>query len=94
MPVIDGAFIAFMMDTYGLGLSEYRQMCRDRGYGFTLSGLILGFIKQGRPLDKIKATILEEGLPQGIDEGCLMRMIVKVHARFAAGEATAYSVLK
>jgi hypothetical protein len=77
-PVIDGAFVAFMMDTYGLRLPDYAAMMRRRGMGFSVTGFIRDGVRRGWSLQLIANYLLEE-LPPGLTEAYIYRLVAKVH---------------
>lgn len=79
-PVIDGGYIAFMMDTYGLGVAEYAVMLRECGLGFSMSGFVEGGLELGWDPQQIVNKLLDNA-PSGVTEEMVKWLVVRACKR-------------
>jgi alanyl-tRNA synthetase len=76
--IIDGAFVAHMMDTYGLGISEYSDMLRKQGMGFSMRGFMEEGLRRGWDPKQIINKLLDNKpieLSEYVVEGLMFKIL-------------------
>ena len=78
--IIDGAFVFWMMDTYGLGVREYSDMLRSEGMAFSVDGFIQAACKAGRKPTWIMNS-LQEARPAELPADTLTQFVELIISR-------------